>query len=238
MLTERDKEIIRLINRFGYLTATQVARLMGMSQRVTYRRLRKLAEERYLIHNRVLAGRAGIYRATTRGLMATDIELSRAVVRLLTLEHNLAVADAAAALLERHPGAAWLTERELRRRAGQKFGVGWQGHIPDGVLVLGNRRFAVEVEMTAKEKRRVEKILRVYLRRSDYSEVWYFCRTKRQTERLKEVVKRHDFARVFTLGEVVQDGATDREAPVAAVLHSGTTGGSAAPRDADGTCGL
>ncbi|MEW5762030.1 MAG: hypothetical protein AB1776_02390 [Bacillota bacterium] len=41
MLTERDREIIRLINRFGCLTAEQVGRLMGMGQRVTYRRLQK-----------------------------------------------------------------------------------------------------------------------------------------------------------------------------------------------------
>jgi hypothetical protein len=125
-------------------------------------------------------------------------------VRLQTLEHNLAVADVAIALIAQYPGAEWITERELRREAGQRFGFGQSVHFPDGILILPNgKRFAVEVEMTAKEKRRVEKILRVYLRRSDYSEVWYFCRTKRQVERVREIAKGYDFAKVFRLEEVL-----------------------------------
>lgn len=208
MLTERDKKIIILINRFGYLTAAQVARAMGMSLRVAYRRLQRMVKERYLIHKRILAGAPGIYYVGSRGLAEVDTELGRFTVRLQTLPHNLAVADVAITLIAQYPGAEWTTERELRREAGQRFGLGQNVHFPDGILILPNgKRVAVEVEISTKEKRRVEKILRVYLRRSDYSEVWYFCRTKRQTERVKDVSRGYDFVRVFQLEDIFTEGA-------------------------------
>jgi len=204
VLTERDKKIIVLINRFGYLTATQVARAMRMSQRVAYRRLQKLTERRYLTHRRILAGQPGIYTVTATGREEINAELGRFTVRLQTLPHNLVVADVALVLLERYPGLVWVTERELRREAGQRFGFGQNIHVPDGVLILPNgKRIAVEVEVTAKEKRRVEKIMRGYLRNADYAEVWYFCRTPRQVERVKEVAKGYDFVKAFALKDVL-----------------------------------
>jgi len=196
LLTERDKEIIRLINRFGCLTAAQVAAAFGMSERVAYRRLQKMVEARYLKYRRPLSG-AGIYIAGVRGLEAVDAELGRFQVHLATLEHNLAVADVAILLLRRYPGARWVTERELRREAGQRFGVGWQGHVPDGLLVLpGGREVAVEYENTTKSRAAFGKVMRHYLR-TDYAQVWFVCRTRRQADRLKELARSYDFVRIL-----------------------------------------
>lgn len=228
MLTERDREIIRLINRFGCLTAEQVMALMGMSQRVTYRRLQKMVEARYLKYRRPLSG-AGVYIAGVRGLEAIDAELGRFQVHLATLEHNLAVADVAAALLKRYPGARWATERELRREAGQKFGVGWQGHVPDGVLVLPDgTKVAVEYENTTKAKAAFNKVMRHYLR-TDYDQVWFVCKTKRQAFRLRELARSYDFARIFVFQggtlhepERVEDSGID---PGCGISLPGSDGG-------------
>jgi hypothetical protein len=204
VITERDREILRLINRFGYLTAAQVAKLMGMSKRMTYLRLQRMVQKRYLNHRRVLFGQAGIYRCSARGLEEIEAELGRFPARLQTLPHNLAVADVAAALLERYPGSEWITERELRREAGQKFGVGANVHVPDGVLVLANReKIAVEYENTTKAKATLNKILRDYLRKSEYYEVWFICRTARQAERYKKLTRGYDFVKVFCSEDVL-----------------------------------
>ena len=210
MITERDKEILRLINRFGYLTAAQVSKLMRMSKRMTYLRLQKMVQEKCLNYRRVLFGQAGIYRCSLRGLEEIEAELGRFPIRLQTLPHNLAVADIAAALLERHPGSKWTTERELRREAGQKFGVGLNIHIPDGVLILNNNKeIAVEVELTAKTKATLSKVLREYLRKSEYCEVWFICRTKQQAERYKKLTRGYDFVKVFCSEDVLgQRGST------------------------------
>jgi hypothetical protein len=204
VITERDKQILRLINRFGYLTAAQVMRLMGMSKRMTYLRLQKMVQEKYLNYRRVLFGQAGIYRCSLRGLEEIEAELGRFPIRLQTLPHNLAVADIAAALLERYSGAAWTTERELRREAGQKFGVGLNIHVPDGILVLNSgEKIAVEVELTAKTKATLGKVLRDYLRKSEYYEVWFICRTARQAERYKKLTRGYDFVKVFCSEDVL-----------------------------------
>lgn len=235
MITERDREILRLINRFGYLTAAQVMKLMKMSKRMAYRRLQRMVKGKHLNHQRILLGRAGIYRCSLRGLEEIEAELGRFPVRLQTLEHNLAVADIAAALLEKHPGSSWTTERELRREAGQKFGIGWQGHVPDGVLVLGGGKIAVEYENTTKSKATLNKVLRDYLRKSQYREVWFVCRTKRQAERLKEATKCYDFVKIFELKEVIRDEAGE---PNQALHIARGAGDTAASGDAGGACGL
>lgn len=214
MITERDKQILRLISRFGYLTASQIMKMMKMSKRMTYLRLQKMVQEKYLNYRRVLYGQAGIYRCSGRGLEEIDAELGRFPVRLQTLPHNLAVADVAAALLERYSGSAWTTERELRREAGQKFGVGLNIHVPDGVLILSSGEgekiaIAVEYENTTKARATLSKILRGYLRKSEYKEVWFVCRTLKQAERYRKAAKNYDFVRVFYLEKVLDTEAAE-----------------------------
>ena len=174
-----------------------------MSKRMTYLRLQKMVQGKYLNYRRVLFGQAGIYRCSERGLEEIEAELGRFPIRLQTLPHNLAVADIAAALLEKHPGSGWITERELRRKAGQQFGIGLNVHVPDGVLVLGEKKIAVEFENTTKAKATLSKVLRSYLRESQYQEVWFVCRTKRQVERYRKLVRSYDFVKVFLLEDVL-----------------------------------
>jgi hypothetical protein len=119
--------------------------------------------------------------AAPAGARLAAVGLPAAPLRPLTLAHHLAVADVADALLARSAdaatgdgrvasylrdsaGAAWLTERELRRdgmaavrnRRGRL--VDGVAHVPDGLLLLQGAgggdgratRIAVEVELTAR----------------------------------------------------------------------------------------
>ena len=66
---------------------------------------------------------------------------------------------------------AWECERELATTtiAGNRR----PPHLPDGVLVTGQERIAVEVELTRKGDRRLDEILPELARR--YRQVWYFA---------------------------------------------------------------
>ncbi|MCL6559751.1 MAG: hypothetical protein K6U74_13340 [Firmicutes bacterium] len=141
MLTERDKEILRFISRFGYLCARHVIGAFPLSERVAYRRLQRLVQDGYLHRKRLLADLPRVYLLTQRGVDASGTDFCRVRnIRLQTLEHDLTVADVAVALLRLYPGSSWLTERELRRKTGQGFGnVGTREHAPDGVLALAGR---------------------------------------------------------------------------------------------------
>lgn len=206
MLTERDKEILRFISRFGYVCARHMIAAFPLSERVAYRRLQRLVQDGYLRRKRVLADLPRLYLLTQRGVDASGTDFGRVRnVRLQTLDHDLTMADVAVALLRLYPGSFWLTERELRRKAGQGFGsVGAREHVPDGVLLLANgQKIAVEVETSRKPRQRTERILRYYLRRSDYIAVWYFCRTAQQLKSVREAAQKLDFVKIHLLQEVL-----------------------------------
>jgi hypothetical protein len=205
VLTERDRRIIALIHRFGFLTAQHVAGALKMSRRMAYRRLQVMVRARYLRHRRFLVGKPGVYWATSAGRDAVETDLPKFTIRLSTMPHHLLVADVALALSAK-TGGTWITERELRSQAGQKFGVGYQGHVPDGALVLPDgKRIAVEVENAIKPRARLDRIFRAYLRTSGYDEVWFVCRTARAAERVREAARKYDFAKIYLLEDVVRN---------------------------------
>jgi hypothetical protein len=194
---------VRQLARFGYLRAEQVMRMFGMSRIVAYRRLKALARLGFVRRVEVPGVNWGVYMVTERGLAEADAAFARARIRPATLMHHLTVAEVAIALTAA-TGGVWVTERELRREAGQRFGVGYLGHVPDGVLVLPDgRKVAVELENTSKTPRRLQKILRDYLRRTDYAEVWFVCRTTRQADKVRQAARGMDFVRVMRLEEDV-----------------------------------
>ncbi len=188
MLTDRDTEIMRFIHRFGYLSARHVTAAFKMHTKAAYRRLSVMTKSGYLRHVRPLAEEAGVYLLTEHGIEVCDAGRGRARLRLHTFKHDLLVADVALALAG---GGEWITERELRAGSGGIGRPGPRAHVPDGVLVRsGGVRIAVEVETSTKPLSRLEKILRGYVRRPEFAEVWYICKTKRQAERIYEVARR------------------------------------------------
>ncbi len=88
------------------------------------------------------------------------------------LAHIAAVTDVRLHVLDRHPGAAWVCERELHRELGRRAGR-LQRHRPDGLVVIDGREVAVEVELTQKRRGRIELIMREHVAR--YGAVVYFA---------------------------------------------------------------
>jgi len=207
-LTARDIEIIRWIDSFGYVTAQQVFSQFNLNPKRGYRRLRLLAQEGYLLHKRIFVGQPGIYQAGGKGLalIADDPEQppGLASVKPAIIAHNLLVVDLALALA-RQMGGAWRTDRQIRRDKGF---VPQGYHVPDGVLTLpGGKKVAVELELTTKSTRRLEKIMKSYARATEYNEVWYFAQRPALAEKIRERARRMPFIIVFMLSEVIRDGA-------------------------------
>ena len=63
--------------------------------------------------------------------------------------------------------------------------IGYDHHVPDGLLrIKGKMPIAIELELTAKSRARLEGIIDSYLQ-SDLGEVWYFV-TNDQVQRKLE----------------------------------------------------
>ena len=88
------------------------------------------------------------------------------------LAHIAAVTDVRLDVLDRHPGAVWVCERELHRELTAAKGRA-QRHRPDGLVVIDGREVAVEVELTLKRRARIEQIMAELVAR--YGSVTYFA---------------------------------------------------------------
>ena len=211
-LTERDVGILRDLSRFQALTVDQVARRHFGAVNTAANRLAQLVSAGYVrVERPVFRGRAA-YLTSPAGARLAGLDLPAARFSPVVLPHRLAVADLAEALLARHPGASWVTERELRSDAmrtvrDSRYGRLLFGtpHVPDGLLMLPDgpkSGVAVELEVTVKKADRYRGILRWYGGDLRYERVWWFGATPAICRRMTEAVERErmtDFVRVEPL---------------------------------------
>jgi Replication-relaxation len=184
-ITERDREILTWIGRYGIVTSTQVAQKFfsrdggTTGARAASNRLRFLEGQGLVRRNIPSARHAAVLRITPAGAELADGNVSPAGWVPAEISHSLAVVDLMEQLQAEHPGSSVRTEREIRiglgiRGRGRSFGT--NGRIPDGELILkSGKRVAVELDLTAKRSPDIRKIVRLY-ERADYSAVWWFVR--------------------------------------------------------------
>jgi len=198
-LTDRDYAVLRDVARFGALTLAQLAHRHFGASSTCSSRLARLAHSGYLVRRRIWYRGPSIYAATSVGTRLANVGLPVARLVPETLAHHLGVADLATWLVDETPGAAWTTERELRRdamRQARERGEGYarEGtpHIPDGLMAGPDGRVAVELELTTKQRTAYERIFRWYAGALDYDRVRWFVRSEPTRRRLAEFVRQHD----------------------------------------------
>lgn len=101
--------------------------------------------------------------------------------------------------LSKKYGCEFTSERELRYLRAQD-GI----HIPDGELLLNDKKIAIEVELSTKSNRRLQKIINDYMKNFDIHEVWYFCGNNEIKRQVMKYQSSHSFLKVFDLSEYVR----------------------------------
>src|SRR3972149_10890065 len=104
VLTERDYNLLRWINQFGFVTRGQVSMWLGAGMITAYQRLRKLVDEQYLKYERVSSG-AGVYFLSHRGIQVSKSKLP-AVRRIFmgNYHHHLQIVSLSLCLVKRFSG--------------------------------------------------------------------------------------------------------------------------------------
>jgi hypothetical protein len=166
-LTPRDEQIAAWLARVPWAEVSHVARRFQMHEAKAYERLRALRSAGHCDHVRIWHGRPGAYFAGRRP-SPREYEHGRAVV--------------AALVAFELSGHAVTTELEMRRDeafAGERrwsiaLGRGADGrerfHRPDLVL---DDAVAVELELAAKGRARLERLLAAHVRLPRYARVVY-----------------------------------------------------------------
>ena len=170
--SERDLELLRVVGEQYAVSLPQLARMMGCSSHAA-RWLRSRWERAGWARGRaLLVGEPVFVWLSRRGQRLAGIEYAVWRPNAGMLAHIAAVTDVRLHVLDRHPGALWVCERELHRELGGDPGAR-QRHRPDGLVVIDGREVAVEVELTLKRRARIEQIMAELVAR--YGSVTYFA---------------------------------------------------------------
>lgn len=205
-LTERDWEILQWMTRHGVVTAELVGRRFfwrpheeDYGKWAAYRRLRALRELGLILSNKPFADRPAVLRVTREGARIADVGLRPAPLVLSELRHSLAVVWLTEYLLAENDGAELTTERELRAQRYRELYHGArkkeQGRTPDALLRIPTRgagaqgvmTVAVELDLSRKDRRAMEHIVRQY----DYERVdriWWYV-TPARLERTRVLLR-------------------------------------------------
>lgn len=208
-ISGRDLEVLEFIARFGVVSRDAVAAWAGTGQTCTFDRERRLREAGLVEVRCGVWGEGRLVAATRAGLVLCGRgDLSPARFSLATVRHETAVAELAAEL--ERGGERTLSEREIaaRERADGKRVFSAQ---------LGAKRFhradllrvgagggppeAIEVELTAKGRKRLEGLLRAWrlaVAEQRLSRVVYRCppRVRGTVERAVERTRAHSAVEV------------------------------------------
>lgn len=205
-LTERDGEILRWMTRHGVVTAELVGRRFFWRSAVNdygkwavYRRLRALRELGLVLGNKPYADRPAVLRVTREGARIADVGLRPAPLVLSELRHSIAVVWLTEYLLAENADAELTTERELRAERYRELRDGTrqaeQGRAPDALLRIptkgagaqGVMTVAVELDLTRKDRRAMERMIRQY-DREKVDRVWWYV-TPARLERTRALVR-------------------------------------------------
>ena len=202
LISERDVEVLDFIARFGVVPRSAVATWAGTGRSVTGARQMRLRKTGLIVVSRGFGDSGPLLTATRSGLRACGRgELSPARISPALIRHESIVAGVAAAM--ERLGVELLSERQIlaheRAEGSRVLSAAISGgrfHRADMVRVdrSGNALEAIEVELTAKKKERLDELLRAWRRvvgQGRVGGVTYRCppHTRRLVERAVERTK-------------------------------------------------
>ncbi len=193
---ERDIEILRWVNGFGFASADQIRQFMQVGNTAAYVRIKKLVEGGYLTRERILHGQARIHKVTKKGVLASgDAVLPLKYVNLGTFRHDFKLVDLGL-MLEAQMGGSFTPDRRIRHNEGLS-GVGQLGHIADGYLHIGeDKPVAIELELSVKSRARIQSIIDGYGGNLDVKEVWYYTDQKSVKHAIEKAARGFSFIKV------------------------------------------
>ncbi len=201
-LTVRDLRLLAWINAVGFVCIDHIAAWMKVAKSTAYVRMKKLVDQEYLIHERIFCGIPGVYRVTRHGVQVSGSELPPLrKVAVGSYHHDISVTELSLKLSKKYQ-THYIPERELRHLDGLDS-IGKTGHTPDSVLVLDDKKIAIELELNKKGRKRRDKIIAHYMKTFAYDEVWYFCSTNEVKNQINKYVEKAPFLKTFHVSEAL-----------------------------------
>lgn len=196
-VTERDVEIMKFINEFGFCEILQIEKKFSMKKSRCYQVMKRLVSDNLVIHQKIFHAAHGIFYLTKKGALYTDLPPLFNIPKD-NYAHQLAVIEIYFNLSKQYPLAEWVGERRLKR---DKHVTSYRKkiHLADGMLLFPDgKEVAIEVELTMKSKRRIFEILSGYSSSFHITEVWYYCAPEIFT-RMSQLTEKKTHIKVHSL---------------------------------------
>lgn len=202
-----DWAIVDFIGRYGVVTIDHVVASLGLARRTAYRRTAACVEGRLLERFQFLNLEPSLLCATRRGLRYAGLALTPAKVSFASVDHRLRSASTAQLLAQEFDPSQILSERQLihaeRLAAKPLFSARLPKsrlHRPDLAVQTDDQTIAAEVELSPKNPRRLEAIMRAWKEATWITEVRYYVQpgpTRRGVERAIAKVDAADRIHLF-----------------------------------------
>jgi hypothetical protein len=209
-LTEREAAVLGPLAEHRILIVPQVALLLGVSDSTALRRLRQLENERLLELPGIFKGLPPAATIRSRGLRALGSSLKSPQLNFNEYRHDVGVGwlwlAARAGSFGKLRGLT--TDRRMQAEdaaalaagSGSRWGVGVgllgshgqpQRHYPDLMLDMASgHRVAVELELTAKSSRRLNRIMTGYASDASIDSVLYLAASRSIATQVQESARR------------------------------------------------
>ena len=172
-LTPRDVAVLTFLSEQYGIRKDQLPQLIGDVAERTIRALIDRWVRAGLVSRRtIFAGDHAWLWPTPNGLDLTPLRLPYWEPRPGILDHVYWVNETRFRVAKRHPDSRWISERRLRAEAG---GANRPEHMPDGLVLRGGARIAIEVQLAQKSADRAAATLGFLTQ--TYDGAWIFAKT-------------------------------------------------------------
>jgi len=177
-VTEKDYQLIELVDRWNYLTVEEIALLLRKAESTIKWRVKRLIDLKLLKRDRELIGKDVYFK-----------KVNRFKLPYYNHDHSIKVL---ATYLSKKYDCEYATPKELVSDLLKTKGVSFLGaKVPDLLLLKDGKKIAIESEITQKQMKRQEANLDKYkddLSFGNYSMVIYFCGSEAIKERLDKII--------------------------------------------------
>lgn len=200
-LVERDYKIMYEIGRWGFMLGRHIKDMCGFSSvSACDKRLKLLIEAGFLSRKKYIYGIPSLYTLSHRGRILSGYNKRAVNIRIERINHDIYVLDTALWLMRKIniTAKSIVTEHQLHAKDG--FGV--SKHYPDFVVVHNKMTYAVEIELSLKEKKRFEGIIRDNYKNYD-RQVWVVPENQKKIINiLNDNTKLYKNLRIYYLEEI------------------------------------
>ena len=158
-VTERDLNVLAVVYKFRFCLGRHLVQLAGFSGlRATDRRLKTLVEAGYLTRKKYLYGFPYLYTLAHKGRVLLGVNKREDKIRIDQITHDIHVIEAVIYFIKKYE--ITLHDIESEKELQVKDGYGARKHHPDFIMIIGGKKYAVEIELNPKTKNRLEKNIR------------------------------------------------------------------------------